>query len=662
MPCARATLATLVFLAGCAPALVVTPGPAASVPEPAARAAAPGRPIPYPVELPPEFRRAVERGTRTTTGRPGPRHWTQWTDYRIRTSIEPGARRVSGTANVVYHNRSPDTLSVLYVHLFQNLHAPGVVRNEAQEVTGGVQLRRVGVAGRALAAGATGVGYTVDGTVMQVRPPSPVPPGATVPLDFEWSFVVPRSGAGRMGWDRDDLVFIAYWYPQMAMYDDVVGWHTDPYLGNAEFYVGHGSYDVRIDAPAGWLVRATGAFRNPEATLEPAVLERFRRAQQSDSVIAIAGAGDLARSRVTRPGTRGRLEWHFQADTARDFAFSVTRRSLWDGARTPVGDRTGDGQTEYAFVDALYRETAPLWANVARYSQHAIAFLSRYLGYPYPWPVMTAVEGGEIIGGGMEFPMITLMGDYNQRGAAALYYVTAHELAHMWMPMIVNTDESRHAWMDEGTTTFNENMARLDHFPGSDPFGEDREVYLRVARAGMEGEIMRWSNFHYPGPAYGVASYMKPGAVLHALRGMMGSERFDAALRDFFAAWAYRNPTPWDLFNHFSAAAGQDLGWFWRSWYFETWTLDQAVASVTSGPGGTTITVEDRGTVPMPVRLAITRADGATERREIPVDVWLGGARSATLTVPAGAGVTRVEIDPEAWFPDIDRTNNVWTR
>jgi aminopeptidase N len=274
---------------------------------------------------------------------------------------------------------------------------------------------------------------------------------------------------------------------------------------------------------------------------------------------------------------------------------------------------------------------------------------------------MTAVEGENIIGGGMEFPMMTLMGSYTQRGDTALYAVTAHELAHMWIPMIVGSDEKRYAWMDEGTTTFNENQAKRDFFPGAQNFDlEDQVTYLRTARAGAEGEMMRWTDFHYPGAAGTVASYMKPAAVLAALRGVLGEETFNRGLRTFMQRWAYRHPYPWDMWNTFESVSGRRLDWFWRSWYYETWTLDQAVASVTSGRGDSTITIEDRGMVPMPVQLRITRPDGSTERREIPVERWLSGARTATVTVPGA--VTRVEIDPEQLFPDIDRSNNVWSR
>jgi hypothetical protein len=629
-------------------------------PRPAA-ATALDRPIPYPVVPPAGFERAVERGTRTTTGAPGPRYWQQWTNYRIETTLDPAAKRVDGTARLVYHNRSPDTLDVLLLHLHQNLHAPGVVRNEPQEVTGGVELKKVAVRGQALIEGQT---YEVDGTRLALRPAQPLLPGDSAAIDVEWGFKVPQSGAGRMGWDDENLFFIAYWYPQMAVYDDVVGWQADPYLGNAEFYMGYGSYDVKVHAPAGWVVRSTGELQNPTEVLPVAVLERLARAERSDSVVHVLSAADLAAGRATLPGTRGgRLTWHFAADSVRDIAFSATRQSLWDAVRTPVGDRDGDGQPEYARIEALYRPAATRWTQEARYAAHAIAFLSRFTAFPYPYSHMTSVEGANVIGGGMEFPMMTLIGAYTRATDQALYEVTAHELAHEWLPMIVGIDEKRYGWMDEGTTTFNEAAATKDFFPQSNPDAQNAQFYLRIAQAGLEGEMMRWTDYQYPGPAGVVATYMKPSTVLVMLRALIGEDAFLRGYHTFVRDWAYKHPKPWDLFNTFDTAAGQDLGWFWRTWYYETWTLDQAVESVvpTSG-GGATITVRDLGDAPMPARLTLTRENGETLTREVPVETWLRGARTATVTVPAGSPVVRVEIDAAHAFPDLNRENNVWTR
>jgi hypothetical protein len=622
------------------------------------------RPIPYPVDVPATYRRAVERGTRTTDGAPGAGYWQQRADYDIAVRIDTGARRLDGTTGIAYRNQSPDTLGVLVVQLIQNLHAAGAARSGEEEVTGGVELARVAVDGTVLSElddDGEGAGYQVSSTRLFIRPPRPVLPGASVELSFDFGFAIPQQGAsGRMGYSGDELFYLAYFYPQMAVYDDVVGWDTDRFKGQAEFYADFGRYEVTIDAPANWLVEGTGSLANAAETLTEDVRARLSLAAVGDSVSHVLTSTDFD-APVTLSGSGGRLAWRFVADSVHDVAYSVTRHTNWDVTRTPVGDRDGDGAVDHARIGAIWRDSAPRWREAARYAAHSIAHHSEFTGLPYAWPHMTSVEGGGIIGGGMEFPMMTLIGDYNERGDSALYAVTAHELAHMWVPMMVANNERRYAWMDEGTTSFNENQAKKDFYPGIDWDLPEQESYIEVATADLEGALMVPSDYHVPGPAYGIASYDKPATALAALRAMLGEDTFLRAYREYFDRWAFKHPYPWDFFRTFEDVSGRDLDWFWRAWYYETWTLDQAVTSVSTEGSRATIAIEDQGRMPMPVDLAITRADGTTERREIPVDEWLRGGIAASVVVPASPAITRVEIDPERDYPDVDRSNNVWT-
>jgi hypothetical protein len=634
--------------------------------------AAESRVQPYAVRPALEYAAAVMRGTRTADGRPGPGYWQQWAEYDLDARLLVEEKRLEGTAGIRYTNNSPDSLAELHVELALNLHAPGALRNQPAETTGGVEVRRVAVGGRALERAGeeeepgepgrpgptAGPRYEIDDTQLVIHPPAPLAPGATAELEVDWGFLIPQAGAsGRMGWDDDNLFYLAYWYPQMAVYDDVIGWMTDPFLGSGEFYADFARYDVTLDVPAGWVVMGTGELVNREDALAPSVLRRLEQAEGSDEIVHVLTEADFGRA--TSGGRGGRLTWHFQADSVRDVAYGITRESLWDATRTSVGDRDGDGDEDHARVDAFYRETAPRWTQSARYGQHAIAFLSRYTGIPYPWPHMTAVEAGGIIGGGMEYPMMTLIGDYNVQGDTALYAVTAHEFAHMWVPMIVSNNERRYGWMDEGTTTFNENNAKSDFYPGVAWQVPDQANYLAIVLNALEGEVLRWSDYHYNPAAFTIASYQKPASALHALRAILGEETFDRAYREYLARWAYKHPYPWDMFNTFEDVSGRDLDWFWRSWYYETWVLEQGIESVTPGEDGTRIVIRDRGMVPMPAIVEVTLSDGSTVRREVPVETWLEGAREATVTLDA-ADVQKVEIDPDLAFPDLDRSNNVW--
>jgi hypothetical protein len=620
------------------------------------------RPVANPVVVTPEFRRAVARGTRTTRGVPGPDYWQQWARYVIAARLDVADKRLSGTTRIVYRNASPDSLRRLVVQLLQNFHRDDAPRFTAAEITGGYTLSRVMVGGDTLqeTRQLSEPGYAARQTNLYIIPPTPVAPHDSVVLVIEWSFKIPKVGiGGRMGWNGDDLVFLAYWYPQMAVYDDVGGWHTDPFLGQAEFYDGFADYDVTLDVPQGWLVEGTGTLRNEPEVLADRVAGRLRQAEASDTVVHVVTEADLTDG-VTRDAPDGRLRWHFTADSVRDVAYAVTRASLWDAARTEVGDRNGDGRAEYTRVEAIFRPAHEHWRQVARYAQHAIRFHSRHTGVPYPYGHATAVEGTGIIGGGMEFPMMTLIGGLDQASDSDMYRVTAHELAHNWVPMIVSTDERRRAWMDEGTTDYNEDQASADFYPGYDGEAPEMAQYVAQARTGHEGALMRYSDFLDSPAQYGVYAYAKPASLLISLRHLLGAETFTRAYQGYLRTWAFKHPEPWDFFNYFNASSGRDLDWFWQTWYYETWVLDQSIESVTARRNGTDIVVRDLGDAPMPAPLTITLANGDTLQREVPVTTWLAGTRTATIHVPAGRQVVQAEIDARGEFPDVMRKNNLW--
>ncbi|RMH13223.1 MAG: M1 family peptidase [Gemmatimonadetes bacterium] len=626
--------------------------------------AAQSRPLPGPLPVPRLIRQAIDNETRSPDGHPGKHYWTNYTRYRIEAELDPETAELRGRETVVYENRSRGELPALFFNLYQNLHAPGAVRNEPVEVTGGVHLERVAVQGVELPDGIVGrrAGYQVQGTVMALRLPEPLEKGDTVAVEIEWSVTLPQNGAGRMGHSEHEVYFVGYWFPKAAVFDDIRGWDAENYMGNAEFYDGFGDYEVALTVPEGWTVMGTGELLNPAMVYTPTVLERLRAAAEADTVVAVVTRRDRREGAVTVPGVDGKLVYRFRATNVRDFAWTASNVQRWDATSAVVPDRDGDGREDRVLIHSFWRDDrAPLWSKQAAFAKHAIEHHSRYTGIPYPWPHMTSVEGADIIGGGMEFPMLTLIGPYNGRTSEDLYNVTAHELAHMWVPMIVATNERRYAWMDEGSTTFLEDQARPDLRPGENADSIEAANYVRIARLELEAPMMTHGDYYPPGPAYGTASYSKPATLLVTLRALLGEDVFMRAYREFLRDWAYKHPTPWDFFNTFERVSGRDLDWFWVSWYFHTWALDQAVAEVRSAAdGGHVVVIEDRGWAPMPAHVRIWTKGGVRDE-EIPVDRWLEGRTRVEIVVPAEAGeVEKVEIDPEGRFPDLDRGNNRW--
>ncbi len=619
---------------------------------------APERPRPYPVFETRGFARAVAAGTRTRSGRPGERYWQQYARYRLAATLDPAARRLTGRGTIVYLNRSPDTLRTFTVNLYQDLFAPNAVRNEVVEPTAGMELTRVVVQGRRLLPDSAGE-RTIRrrGTVL-VLPAAAgaLAPGDSATLEFDWSFTVPHEG-GRMGHDGE-VFYLAYWYPQLAVYDDVSGWVRYPHMGEAEFYMGYGDYDVAITVPDGWLVGATGVLANAPEVLTRQTRDRLAQARRGRGVVAIVSAADRAAGSATTPGPNGTVTWRFRAANVRDFAFGTSDHYVWDATVAIAGDADGDRRPDTSTVHALYRPDRDAWRQAARYGKFSVEFLSRFL-WPYPYPQMTIVDGVTSCGG-MEYPMMTCIGG-ERRDTTSLFGTTLHEVGHMWFPMSVGSNEQAHAWQDEGLTSYNTSQGAREFFGRPDDLSLF-QGYLGFARVGEEVELMRHGE-QYPvgSPAYGVASYSKMASILRMLRGLVGEEPFQRAYREYGRRWANRHPTPYDFWNTVDDVTGRDLSWFWRTWFYETWTLDHALAGVTPAGDGLDVVVEDRGLAPMPARVAVTRADGAVEWLEVPVEIWLGGARRHTLRVANAATVTKVEIDPAQLFADVDRTNQTWS-
>jgi hypothetical protein len=616
----------------------------------------PDRPLPHPVVVPPSFERAIAQGTRTANGAPGPNYWTNTADYALDAHLEPDSAMLYGSGSIRYQNNSPDSLAQLVLHLRQNLHTEDAVRNRYVPLTAGMQVANVVVAGDTLQEHPlldlrTGTeGYVILGTRMLIVPAAPVLPGSSIELSMDWQFEVPEAGAPRMGQDGE-VFYLGYWYPQLAVYDDVNGWTAELYQGDGEFYMGYGAYDVSITVPEGWLVGATGTLQNPESVLSAPVRQRLAVATQPDTIVSIVGADERSAGSSTAASDDGTLTWRFRAENVRDFAFGTSAAYVWDAAMA----QTGDADDGTAMIHAFYRPDVTPWQRSAEYARFAVEHLSEML-MPYPYPHMTAVEG--IIGGGMEYPMMTLIGsNYRPRG---LFSVTYHEISHMWFPMIVGQNEKHYTWMDEGTTSFNTAEGASD-FYNDDAWESSNQSYFRLAGTDDEMPSMRHAdNYPFGTPARGIASYSKPALILHALRGIIGEERFFEAYRTYAERWAYKHPQPYDLFNTFEDVLSQDLDWFWTPTLYETWTLDHAVARVDSSVDSPRVTIADEGLVPMPVPLRVTYADGTTINRMVPVDVWLKGTRETTVNLEPGS-VTGVVIDPKWYLPDVDRSDNRWS-
>jgi len=408
---------------------------------------------------------------------------------------------------------------------------------------------------------------------------------------------------------------------------------------------------VEITAPCDFVVVASGELQNEAVVWTEEQQQRLAQARRSAETIPIIAEDEVGLPE-TRPAGSEMLTWIFHAENVRDFAWAASQAFILDAA----------GWEGILLMSAypkegLGTEEAPGWEASTQYLRHSIPHYSEKW-YRYPYPVAVNVAG---VVGGMEYPGIVFCSvRARDRG---LFGVTDHEFGHTWFPMIVGNDERRYAWMDEGFNTF------INYYSNVAFYGEEAMRNARVAPDNiarrMQQPIADQPIFTYPDQlrrqGLGFLAYRKPGAGLILLRDyLLGPERFDTAFREYIKRWAFKHPQPADFFRTIEEVAGEDLDWFWRSWFYGTATLDQALAGVTANDAGATIEVTHLQGLLMPVELELRYADDTTERLRIPVEAFVNkDGHRFRLRRTDLVGVT---IDPDGLLPDIDRSNNTWRR
>ena len=610
---------------------------------------------------------------RLGSGAPGPAYWQQRVDYVIDATLDAESQRLSATLEANYHNHSPHALTYLWIQLEQNLFKPdsigtrsrtggGPMRAMEEDFDGGYDIPYVRSGGRDLE-------FTVYDTLARIDLPKPIEPGETFTFELAFAFDMPpylrRMGAEDV--EQGRIFEYAQWFPHLCNYDDVHGWNTLPYAGSGEFYTNFGDYEVSITVPRTYLVAGSGVLQNPEEVLTPTQRDRLAEAMNNRETVMIRTAEEVG-DPATRPSGNGPLTWTFKGENIRTFAWAASDAFIWDACGVVI--KNLDGEDTTVLCQSLYPVEAEEWKPSAelggstQYVAHSVEFYSEFL-YPYPYPIMTNVNGPE---GGMEYPMIIFCGGRTGRGPLG---VTDHEVGHTWFPMVVNTDERRHAWMDEGFNTFI-NMHSLAKFRGQDlDPSRSRRQTMELAR-GRSQPIAIFPDRNLPG-LLGRLQYRKTAMGLHLLREVvLGPDRFDHAFGEYVRRWAFKSPQPADFFRTMEDAAGADLAWFFRQWFLEDGTLDQAVGVVFDEPEATedgeepgtptaTITVKSLGKMVMPAEVVVQFDDGSIERRSYPVEAWATTRERSFKVQLDGRDVRRVVVDPDELLPDVNTDNNRWS-
>ena len=552
---------------------------------------------------------------------------------------------------------------------------------ELDTFDGGYDLTRVEIVqGR----GTTPADYRIDDTIMKINLPTPVKSGQTVSFDIDWSYRIPDDGRGAKEMVKDGWLYeMAQWFPRMSVYDDVQGWQTDQFLGQGEFYLNFGTYDVKLTVPWNHIVEATGVLQNDREVLTAEQRRRLARAYQSEEPTFIIAADEVM-TPASRPTQSGTQTWHFKANDVRDFAWVSSKTYVWDAA-----GYTNPGETTPIVVHSLYpRDAMPLWDKVS--TRATIQTLKTYgeMSFPYPYPKAANVHGPVF---GMEYPMISFCGarpdddgNYSDGLERALIGVTIHEVGHNWFPMIVASDERQHTWMDEGLNSFLEYYGRHEYaqtycgeqwtqtadcsWPAS---RGDASQIVGYMRDPDQVPIMAESDVVHRG--FGSNAYGKPATGLIMLREkVLGHQAFDEAFRFYSTQWMFKHPQPADFFRSMEEGSGENLDWFWRGWFYTTNANDQTLADVSQqdaseltddasrGANYYRVQVDNSGGIVMPIELEFRYADGTMDRRVVPADVWRNNEKTHTVGMFSDKQLAVVVLDPDQAFADINPADNLW--
>ncbi|AZB34166.1 M1 family peptidase [Chryseobacterium bernardetii] len=537
---------------------------------------------------------------RTASGAPGHAYWQNRADYNITAYLDEDKRNLKGSETVTYYNNSPDELDYIWLQLDENEHSsiknagyhnssvlrPSTTDQQLKLTELPVKDNGYGVTlEKVTDASGSPLKYTVNKTMMRIDLPKALKKGEKFIFKVDWNYNIGNrmTMGGRGGYenfpeDGNDLYTMAQWYPRMCVYSDFQGWQNHQFTGRGEFALVFGNYKVTMNVPADHIVGGTGECKNYDQVLTSDQLSRYRKAENASEPIEIVTLDEAKKAEKNH--SKQRKTWVFEANDVRDFAWTSSRKFVWDGMRVTIPENNNKVMAMSFYPKesyGLYRKfsTKAVAHTIKTYSEFTI---------PYPYPVAQSVEAAN----GMEYPMICFNfgrtekdGTYSEGTKNGMIGVIIHEVGHNFFPMIINSDERQWAWMDEGLNTFTEYLTEEkwdNKFPSKRGPAWTIVDYMKLPKDQLEPIMSNSENI----VQYGPNAYSKPATGLNILREtIMGRELFDKAFKTYAKRWAFKHPEPADLFRTMEDASGEDLDWFWRGWFYGTDPVDIAIDKVT---------------------------------------------------------------------------------
>ena len=585
------------------------------------------------------------KGTRSATGQPGPNYWQNTADYDLTVSFDPATRRVAGTAAIAYQNNSPDTLRQLWFKLYPNLYQQGAPRDRPiapADLGAGIAITALTVNGEVFNVNK----LPIDGTNLPVPLRRGIAPRQAATVQVAYLYTLNQGSHQRTGEVAPGAAFVAYFFPRIAVYDDIDGWNQAPYTGTQEFYNDFCIFRAAVTVPRDFVVWATGDLTNADQVLTPKYTQRLREAEQRDAVAYVIDPDDARRRGITAPNAWN--TWRFEARNVTDFVFATADHYVWQSTSLVVDPAT----QRRTRVDVAYNPRHKDFEEVIDFSRKTVEAMSyTFPKWPFPYAHETVFDGLDQ----MEYPMMVNDNPTETRFDAIT--LTDHEIFHTMFPFYMGTNETKYGWMDEGWATIGEWLiSSLIDPKVADDYGVAR--YATHAATENDAPIVTLST-QQSGVPFFLNSYPKPGLGYLYVKDLLGDELFTKALHTYIRNWNGKHPMPYDFFNSMNAGAGRNLNWFWQRWFFDGGYPDLAIASVSKTAAGYNVLVQAKGSKPVPVDLTITFADNSTQKIHRTIGVWETGATSVTVPVPTKQQLKRVALG-STLVPDSFPKDNVW--
>lgn len=570
-------------------------------------------------------------------------YWQQKVDYKMEIDVDVESWQYKGKQLLTYTNNSPDVLDRVFYHLFFNAFQPGSEMDvRSRTITDpdprvGDRISKLSpseigyIKPLSLTQDGANVSYEISGTILEVTLATALQPGESTVLNMEWDAQVPiqirRSGRNNK---EGVALSMTQWFPKLAEYD-FEGWHANPYIGR-EFHGVWGDFDVKITIDKDFIVGGTGYLQE--------------------------------KSKVRR----GRKTWHFLAPKVHDFTWAADPDYIHDTFPGPNG----------VTLNFYYKNDPEIidnWKKLQPITAKLLAYFNEHIG-AYPYDQYSVIQGGD---GGMEYAMCTLI--TGNRELRSLVGVTAHELAHTWFQFLLATNESKHEWMDEGFTSYisgwamNEVMGRNEKNPNAGSY----RGYKRLATSGRDVPATTHADRYESNRVYGTTAYSKGCVFMAQLGYVIGTENLKKTIKQYFNDWAFKHPTPNDFIRVAEKVSGMELDWYLMDFMQTTNTIDYGISSVVLQGESTTITLERKGLMPMPIDLQVTYEDGTQASFYIPLAIMRGEKPNSTpaisrtvlkdwawayptyeFQIPGSRKIKSLMIDPSQLMADINDKNNVF--